>query len=127
MVLVHEAIHGLCFWLTIGSRPTFGFRGLYAFAAAPGWYISSGHYMTIALAPLVAVTVAGLALLLVAPVAAIPALFLFVVVNAAGAIGDILVVLWLLTRPPATLVQDSGDAVTVFQLREPDLSTSTRP
>ncbi|MGI5837353.1 MAG: DUF3267 domain-containing protein [Chloroflexota bacterium] len=115
IALVHELVHGLSFWLVTHRRPVFGFRGLYAFAAAPGWYIPSGQYLVIGLAPLVSITLAGLAILPVIPVAAVPPLFLFVLFNAAGSTGDILAVFWILTRAPATLVHDAGDAITIFQ------------
>jgi hypothetical protein len=127
IALVHEAVHGLFFWFATRRRPVFGFRGLYAFAAAPGWYIPPSRYIVIGLAPLLLITLAGLALFLVIPVTAIPALFLFVVFNASGAAGDILVVLWLLTRPRACLVHDSGDAITLYLPREPGAATLSRP
>jgi hypothetical protein len=115
VVLVHEGLHGLCFWLVTGERPRFGLRGLYAYAGAPGWYVARNRYLPIALAPLVAITLGGLLLLTAAPARGIPALVVALALNAAGAVGDLAVVAWLLTRPGSTLVHDSGEAVTLYQ------------
>ena len=115
VVLAHEALHGLGFWAFTGQRPVFGLRGLYAFAGAPTWYIPRGQYLLVGLAPLVVITVAGLGLLLVIPSPAVMAVVFVVAFNAAGAVGDLAAVAWLLAQPPATLVRDTGDAITVFQ------------
>lgn len=114
-VIVHEAIHGLCFWFLTRQRPVFGLRGLYAFAGAPGWYFTRGQYAVAALAPLVVITVLGLALVPVAPSPLVLALPFVVAFNAAGSIGDLAGVVWLLTKQPGILVCDSGEAVTVYQ------------
>ncbi|MCB0033615.1 MAG: hypothetical protein KDE51_06345, partial [Anaerolineales bacterium] len=37
--VVHEGIHGVCFWYFTRGKPQFGFRGFYAYAAAPDWYL----------------------------------------------------------------------------------------
>jgi hypothetical protein len=60
-------------------------------------------------------TLVGGLLLLVIPAAVIPALMILVIGNAAGSIGDLAAVAWLLTLPPATLVRDSGDAITAYR------------
>ncbi len=116
MIILHEAIHGLFFWLFTRDRPIFALKAFYAYAAAPDWYIPRSQYLIVALAPLLLITLAGLGLLLVVPAAAIPALMFVVVVNAAGAVGDMAVVGWLLVQPRPTLVHDRGDAVTIYQL-----------
>jgi hypothetical protein len=115
MIVVHELIHGLFFWLFTRERPTFGFKGAYAYAAAPDWYMPRNQYAVVGLAPLVLMTLAGFALLPVIPVWAIPSLLFVVVTNAAGAVGDIAVVGWLLLQPRTTLVNDIGDAVTLYR------------
>jgi len=71
----------------------------------------------IGLAPLVVITVMGMGLLRVVPKAAIPALLVVVVLNAAGSIGDVLVVSWLLTSPRGSLARDAGDAITIYRPR----------
>jgi len=114
MVLVHEGLHGLFFWLITHHRPSFGFRGYYAFASAPGWYIPRNPYLLVGLAPFVLITVIGLGLIAVAPYGFILPLLLLISMNAAGAVGDLMVVAWLLGKPSWFLVQDYGDGVSLY-------------
>lgn len=114
-VVIHELIHGLFFWYFTHERPTFGFKGLYAYAAAPDWYLPRNEYLLVGLAPLVLMTLGGFLLLLVIPTPAIPLLLFAVVSNIAGAVGDMAVVVWLLRQPGTTLVRDIGDAITFYR------------
>lgn len=115
MVVLHEAIHGLAFWHYTGDRPAFGLRGWYAYAAAPGWYLPRKQYLVVGLAPLVLISLPGLLCVAFIPLPALLPLLLLITANIAGAVGDLAVVFWLLTKPPTTLVQDSGDAIMVYQ------------
>ena len=115
MIILHEAVHGVAFWLFTGKRPTFGFKLFYAYAASPkGIYLPRQQYFIVALAPLIFLTLAGIALIPVVPLVALPTLVFFLVGNAAGAIGDVWVVGWLMREPPEILLQDRGDAVTCY-------------
>lgn len=109
--LLHEAVHGAAFWFITRERPTFAYKVLYAYAAAPGWYIGRTPYVIVAL---VALTLGGLALLPVIPAGLVPALVGFLTFNAAGAVGDLAVVGWLAVRSATTLVRDEGDAITLY-------------
>ena len=115
MVVVHELIHGAFFWVFTRARPVFGFKGLYAYAGAPDWYLPRNRFALVGLAPLVIITLAGFLLILVAPAGWIYPILVVVIANAAGAAGDLLVVGWLFTRPADTLIRDTGDAVTFYQ------------
>lgn len=121
MVVLHEGLHGLMFWHFTGDRPTFGFKGLYAYAAAPNWYLPRNQHLVVALAPLIVITLGGLLLVAVLPEAAVLPIIAIVALNAGGAIGDILAALWLLRVDAAALVQDTGDAMTVFRAEDPVL------
>lgn len=115
MIVVHEAIHGAFFWLYTRSRPYFGFKGMYAYAAAPEWYIPRNQYLVVGIMPLVLITLAGLLLLPIAPGwLLLPVLFV-VLMNASGAAGDVLIVGWLLLLPATTLIRDKGDAITLYR------------
>jgi hypothetical protein len=115
MIILHEAVHGIAFWLFTGKKPTFGFKWFYAYAASPkGVYLPRQQYFVVALAPLIFLTLAGTALIPLTPLTALPTLVFFLIGNAAGAIGDIWVVGWLLREPPEILLQDKGDAVTCY-------------
>lgn len=114
MVLLHEGVHGLFFWLATGARPKFGFRGAYAYACAPDWYLPRGPYLWISLSPLVVLTLLGLALVRVLPLSVLPVLLLLMVLNASGAVGDLAVFFWLLGKPAGSLANDRGDAVSLY-------------
>ena len=90
-------------------------KGLYAYAAAPEWYLPRQHHVAVALAPLVVMTLVGLLWLPVAPAVVVPPLLLVLVLNASGAVGDLVTVIWLLKQPRATFVRDRGDTITLYQ------------
>lgn len=115
LVIFHEGVHGLCFWLITGKRPVFSLGPGYAAAAAPGCYIRRGPYMVTALSPLIVLTAAGMLLI---PFVSMGILFhvtLITVMNIAGAVGDLWVAGGIITRRGPLLVQDHGDRVEVFQ------------
>jgi len=114
MIVVHEAVHGLFFWLFTHSVPRFAFKGVYAYAAAPDWYLPKYEYLVVALAPLVGLSAIGIGLMAVVPYTWFTVLLLFLVTNASGAIGDLWVAGWLLRQPDACYANDLGDAVTLY-------------
>ena len=114
VILVHEGIHGLFFWLFTHRRPTFGFKGYYAYASAPGWYIPRNPYLVVSLAPFVLMTLAGVWLMAVVSGGWIPPLLLLISMNAAGAVGDLMVAAWIIGKPAWFLIQDFGDGVILY-------------
>ncbi len=114
MLVLHEGIHGLAFWLITGSNVVFGFKGPYAYAAAPEWYIPKNPYLVVSLAPLLLITLLGFLALLAVPVPWILPLLLLITMNASGAVGDIYVFFWLLRKDDDILIQDHGDRMVVF-------------
>lgn len=115
VLVLHEMVHGLLFWIITGERPLFGLRLAYAYAAAPGWYIPRNPYFAVGLAPLTLITLLGIPLIPLVPEIALPSLVFALVTNAAGAIGDIAIVVWLLTQPDNVLIRDCGDAITIYR------------
>ncbi len=63
ILVLHEMVHGLFFWLFTRARPRFGFKGAYAYAAAPGWYIPRPQFLAVGLAPLLLISLVGLLIL----------------------------------------------------------------
>ena len=115
VMLVHELVHGVFFWRFAGQRPTFGIKGLFPYAAAPsGVYFPRNQFFVVGIAPLVLLTLVGLLLMVIAPVVVVPILLLFVAFNVAGAAGDLVMVVWLLSYSPNTLMQDSDTGVIVY-------------
>ncbi|MEU4621904.1 DUF3267 domain-containing protein [Actinoplanes sp. NPDC023801] len=112
VLVLHEAVHGLAFWLYTGTRPEFGYRGWYAYAAAPGWYLGRNQYLVVGLAPLVGISVTAIVL-----VPALPAPLAIVVLfgaalNAASATGDLYLCARIITTPAAAVIEDRHDGIT---------------
>jgi len=115
VMLVHELVHGLFFWLFAGKRPTAGIKGVFVYVAVPSdVYLPRNQYLMVGLAPLVMLTPVGLVLLAIVPVVFAPIVILFVALNAAGAAGDLIMVARLLSYAPHTLMQDVDTGVVVY-------------
>ncbi|MBN1149314.1 MAG: DUF3267 domain-containing protein [Anaerolineales bacterium] len=119
VLVIHELVHGLFFWLITRQRPRFGLRAAYAFAAAPDWYLPRDPYLAVGLSPLVLITLLGVALIPILPAGGLLPLVFALTTNAAGAVGDVAIVVWLLCKPPDLLVQDRGDAVAIYHYGNP--------
>jgi hypothetical protein len=114
IIPLHELVHGLGFWIFTRARPRFGWKLIYAYAAAPGWFLPRGPYLSVVLAPLVAISLAGTALLAVVPPAAVTAVLMLLIVNASAAVGDLAMAGWLLAQPRAALVEDTENGCTAY-------------
>ena len=114
VTLLHEGIHGLFFWAYTGSLPKIGIRFTYAYAAAPGWYLPARQYLLIGLSPLLLITLLGIALLPLIPNGWILAVWFVLVLNAGGAVGDLLVCARVLTYPVKSFIHDNGKTVEIY-------------
>ncbi len=114
MITVHEAIHGIFFREFTGGRVKFAFKGAYAYAAAPDWYLSKKPYMVVSLAPLVLMTVGGVLALLWVPVNWVVPIILLLAMNASGAVGDIYVFLLLTRMADDVFIQDFGEKMQIY-------------
>ncbi len=113
-IILHEAVHGVIFWVITGEKPAFAFHGWYAYAAAPGCYLPRNAYLINSLAPLVLLTALYLGLMAIIPAPALAPLLWMATLNSSGCIGDIGVAVWLLRHPSETLAQDCGTAITLY-------------
>lgn len=114
VLLIHEAIHAFFFWFFSKQKPVVGFKGAYAYAAMPGWYFPRNQYLIIGISPLLLITLFGMLLLLVAPTSMIDLVLIALIINTSGAIGDLFVVIWLLTKPTTTYALDEIDTIEFF-------------
>lgn len=114
VLILHELLHGLFFWLFTRSHPRFGFKGLYAYAAAPGWYIPRPQFLVVGLAPLVLISLIGLLALKVLPQPFALLALIASIVNATGAIGDLYTAARLLFAPSHVLIEDEGESIRWF-------------
>lgn len=114
-VIVHELVHGLFYWLFSNHRPKFGFQGLFPYAAAPsGVYFPRDQFLIIGLSPLMLLTIVGLLLMVIVPIAFVPFFLFFVVFNAAGAAGDLILVIQLMSLSSDTMMEDNGSGLIIY-------------
>ena len=111
MLLAHEAIHGLFFWVFTRSRPKFAVRLTYAYAAAPDWFIPANQYLIVGLSPLVIIDLICVLIILIAPASWALLAALIAALNTGGAIGDLWMVRKLSRAYRTTLIQDTADSV----------------
>ncbi len=117
ILVFHELVHGMFFWIFTKVRPHFGLRGGYAYASAPDWYLPKYQYVVVGLSPFVVISLLGIILGSFLSVNLLPYLLVTVSFNAAGALGDMIVVAWILRRPNSILVKDEGDKFLTFDLQ----------
>jgi len=115
IIVLHELVHGVFFWLYTRSRPIFAFHLAYAYAAAPDWYLPPGQYAVVSLSPLVLITISGILLFAVVPTSWVIVLAFLISINLAGAAGDALIVYRLWRAGPSCWVNDKGDAVYFYE------------
>ncbi|MDR1464798.1 MAG: DUF3267 domain-containing protein [Oscillospiraceae bacterium] len=113
-IFAHELIHGAAIRLLGRTKPTFGFTGLFAYAACQTKYISKKPYAVIALAPLVLITAALLPLCFLVPRGWFWLPYFVMAANISGSVGDIGVVWMLLRAPRDVLVIDRGTAMEFY-------------
>lgn len=120
-VMLHELTHSFFFWLFTKERPRFSLKWLqtHAYATAPeNCYLRRNQYVIALIAPFVLITLVGLMLLAVISLEIVPALLFVVTSNAAGAVGDLFMIGWLLYQPTTALVRDISVAMIVYRPKE---------
>mgnify|MGYP003875609415 CR=1 FL=1 len=123
MLILHEGIHGLFFWIFTRSKPVFALKSLYAYAAAPEWYLPRNQYLVVSLSPLILISLlCGLLFVFIPQWLFLP-VWGVAVFNAAGSVGDLFVAVWLFLQPGTCLANDRGD---IFSLYLPDRNGSYR-
>lgn len=88
-IVAHEAVHGVLLWAFTGARPVFGFKGWYAYADAPGWFLSRASMVAVLAGPLVVLPALGLPLVAFGSVGLSMFVLLGLFINAVAAIGDL--------------------------------------
>ena len=116
VILAHELVHGAFFWIYSRSRPVFGLRSGYAFAAAPGWFFPPRQYLVIALAPLILLSVLGMLLVAILPAGALALALFGMVVNASGAVGDLWIAFKVIRERRPIVIEDLGDGMNFYAL-----------
>jgi hypothetical protein len=119
VLILHELVHALFYWLFSSKRPRLGFQGLFPYAAAPsGVYFPRNQFIIIGLSPIVLITTVGLLLMVIVPIAFVPFLLFFVAFNAAGATGDLIMAIQLMRISSDTVMEDKGSGVIIYRFDE---------
>jgi hypothetical protein len=109
-VVLHEALHGLVA-LLLGHKTSFGIKLPLVYVTFPG-KLPRGHFMLVALAPLVVLDVLFLL------VYTWRALRLFsdlsIIINTIGAVADMWIVIRLLRAPRGSMIQDTKTGFEVW-------------
>jgi Putative zincin peptidase len=115
MIGLHEWIHGLAIrWM--GYKPRYGInlaKGVF-FATTDNGLFWRNQFLVVALAPLVVITIAGMILMIFTPDSLGYYVGLIVVMNAAGAIGDLWMAAVVWRYPDDTLVRDEADSIRIY-------------
>ncbi len=116
MIPLHEAAHALVI-LALGGRPRFGLKlPLAAYCTAPDQLFLRNGYLVVALAPLVALSLAALVVAALAPNVA-AGLLLAVAGNVSGAVGDLEVVRGIRQHPDDTLIADTESGYIAYRIQ----------
>jgi hypothetical protein len=114
MLVLHELVHGIFFWLFTHDKPRFAIKTGYAFAAAPEWYLTRMQYIIVGLSPFMIISIISIILTCYVNASLIPYLLLSATFNAAGSLGDFIVVGWIISQPYTILVKDEGDIFSTY-------------
>jgi hypothetical protein len=114
MLTFHELIHGAFFWIFTSEQPKFALRPGYAYASSPEWCLPRWQYIIVGLSPLVIISLLSILFAIFLASSIVPYLIYIATFNAAGALGDMIVVVWVLRQAPSIFVQDQGDKFISF-------------
>lgn len=116
MIPLHEATHALVI-LALGGRPRFGLKlPLAAYCTAPNQLFLRNGYLVVALAPLVALSLAALVVAALVPNIA-AWLLLAVAGNVSGAVGDLDIVRSIRQQPDDTLIADTESGYIAYRIQ----------
>ena len=116
-MVLHEAVHGIVMRHYCDAKVTFGFTGMYAFAASKAYYCKK-HYIIIALAPIVVWGIVLGILQFIVPISWFYVVYFIQAGNISGAAGDLYVTWRFRKLPEDILVQDDGVSMTVYSAAE---------
>ncbi len=118
LLVIHEFIHAVFFYLFTGEKPIYGFKGIYGYAGSPNWYLKKSYYLIVSLSPFIIISISGLIFLLLIPAEYSSIIVLLLTTHAAGCIGDIWVSIKLIRKPKKTYINDSGISLVISHNKE---------
>jgi hypothetical protein len=122
---LHEWLHGLAI-RRYGHQPRYGAKyaqlgrfklPVILYATADNALFRRGEFIVVALAPMVVITLGGMLGIYLLPDNLHVYLSVAVIINGAGAIGDLWMTAAVLRHPPDILVRDEADGIRIFARR----------
>ncbi len=110
---LHEGVHGRMI-RRCGHSPRYGLKWYALYTTADSAYFRRDEYLRVLLAPLVVITLGGMAALPFLPLGLASWVALAVVVNASGAGGDLWMALITRRCDPAALIRDEAVGMRVY-------------
>jgi hypothetical protein len=112
IIFLHEGVHGAVAVL-YGHRPTFGIKPPYVYTTFTE-KVPRGHFMIIALAPLVVLNIIFIVLFVTGFLKVFT--YFCLLVNTIGAVGDLWIILKLSGHDRGTLIQDIKNGIEVWKV-----------
>jgi hypothetical protein len=115
-LVVHELTHGMAMQM-YGAKPQYGalWKQMMFYATAPGFAFARNHYIVIALAPLIFISIlVVLGMWLLQGTLWVALLGICGIMNASGAVGDMWITALVLRYPATAYVMDERDGVRIF-------------
>jgi hypothetical protein len=114
LVLPHEGLHRVCYWLFTGERPSISRPGGYTNIAPSDCYLPKGLFLVVALAPLFVWSLVIAAAIAFVPGPTVYWLTVALTLNLAICTGDLEMTGWALRQPSGALFNDRGPVVTAY-------------
>ncbi len=116
-MVLHELVHGAFIRIYSGKNATYGFTGLYAYAASNSFF-NKKSYIIIALAPIIILGIVLLILNIAIPISWFWVIYLIQIMNISGAAGDMYVTVKFSRMPKDILVFDHGVGMKVYARKQ---------
>jgi hypothetical protein len=114
LVMAHEGVYRLGFWLFTGERLHLSRPGRPTCIAPPDYYLTKHLFLAVTLTYLVMWSLVSVATLAFVPIPVLYWIILTVTLNAAVCVSGLIASIWALMQPRNALFNDRGPATTTY-------------
>jgi hypothetical protein len=114
VIVAHELIHALLLWLFIRDRVEVSIHFPGIGIETPDWYIPRNKLLVVSLAPLIGLTLIGIAFLFIVPRSFIGTVVLAITINIVGAYLDVAVAAYTFLLPPSAYICPDHGYAAIF-------------
>lgn len=112
-IVLHEAVHGICFRIFSGKWGNFGYKMIYFYAGSKAFY-KKREYLIIGLAPIILFGILFLLLNILLPPSKFLFFYILQMINLSGAAGDIYVAFVIRKLPKEAIFRDHGVSFEIY-------------